>query len=208
MTDFFIHGNCRHRMATDGPGINTLVAIAGCPASCRYCINKAVLKRTDARRVSPEALLAEVMNDACYMLVTGGGVTFGGGEPLLQHEAILAFARIRPAWMKINIETSLQAELIRVDSLIPFVDQWIVDAKAQDPKVYERYTGLTQDKLVRNLALLKDSVPDRLTVRVPSIPDYVSVQEADAFAEQLEKEGFLKLDRFAYIIKDAPEMNS
>ena len=207
MTDFFIHGNCRHRMATDGPGINTLAALAGCPASCRYCINQAVLKRTDARRVSPEALLDEVMQDACYMLVTGGGVTFGGGEPLLQHEAILAFARLKPVWMKINIETSLQAETVRVDSLVPFVDQWIVDAKAEKPDVYKSYTGLDKDRLVRNLAYLKSAALPRLTVRVPAIPGFVTEEEADSYAQRLREDGFSKIDRFTYIIRKTPEQD-
>ena len=200
-TYFALYGLIRHRMATDGPGVNTLAALAGCPASCRYCLNAKLLKRTDARRVSPEELLEKVMIDACYMLPTGGGVTFGGGEPLLQAKAILSFARIKPDWMKLNVETSLQAEPESVRLLLPFVDRWIIDVKALDPETYTAYTDLSPGLLLDNLSLLRKECPEKCHLRVPDIPGFVSPEQADRSAKELKSQGFPFIERFAYVIR-------
>lgn len=55
---FTIQGIARHRMQTDGKGITTLVALAGCPLSCAYCINKELLQdEKRLERVTPEVYL-------------------------------------------------------------------------------------------------------------------------------------------------------
>ena len=94
-------------MKTDGNGVTTLVALYGCPLACRYCINADILKKNSWREYSPEQLLETVLQDYCYFLATGGGVTFGGGESLLHAEAIRRFAGLAPQGMHVNIETSL-----------------------------------------------------------------------------------------------------
>ena len=74
----------RLRMETDGDGVTTLIASAGCPLSCKYCINRPILDRKDnVRMVSPEELLEMVRIDDLYFQATGGGIVFGGGESLL-----------------------------------------------------------------------------------------------------------------------------
>ena len=78
----------RLRMGTDGKGVTTLVVGAGCPLSCRYCINRRLLKEAPQKSVTAEELLESVRIDDLYFRATGGGVTFGGGESLLHAEFI------------------------------------------------------------------------------------------------------------------------
>ena len=78
----------RLRMQTDGVGVTTLVAGAGCPLRCKWCINKKLLAMGKPERVTPRQLYEKVRCDDLYFRATGGGVTFGGGEPLL-HAAFL-----------------------------------------------------------------------------------------------------------------------
>lgn len=191
----------RHRMGIDGSGINTLAALSGCPASCRYCLNAEVLSRGKWKDMTPEQLLEEVSVDMCYMLPTGGGVTFGGGEPLLQSRAIEAFAAIRPAWMKLNLETSLQADEEAVERLIPHTDLWIIDLKAPDEETYKRYTGLSKRAAERSLELLQKNVPERCRLRIPAIPGYVTEEAADNYAERLAERGFKNIERFSYVVR-------
>ena len=88
----------RHRMATDGEGVTTLVAFHGCPLDCKYCLNPDCKHGAERfRDVTPEALLDEVMIDNIYFLATGGGVTFGGGEPLIFAHFIEEFCLIDAA---------------------------------------------------------------------------------------------------------------
>ena len=83
----------RHRLTTDGQGVTTLVAFHGCPLHCRYCLNpQCLVPEGVKRRISTKQLLDEVAVDDLYFQATGGGICFGGGEPLLhthksQHEA-------------------------------------------------------------------------------------------------------------------------
>ena len=73
----------RLRIGIDGQGVTTLAAGAGCPLSCRWCINGKLLREAPAERVSAAELLERVRIDDLYFRATGGGVTFGGGEALL-----------------------------------------------------------------------------------------------------------------------------
>ena len=85
-------GIVRHRLATDGHGVTTLVAFHGCPLRCNYCLNPQCLNPAMVwRDITTSQLLDELMLDNLYFLATGGGVTFGGGEPLLHSEFIDEF---------------------------------------------------------------------------------------------------------------------
>lgn len=76
-------GLCRHRIQTDGEGVTTLAAFHGCPLHCRYCLNPQCHTSPDRWLWhTPETLYQEVKQDELYFLATGGGITFGGGEPL------------------------------------------------------------------------------------------------------------------------------
>ena len=83
-------------METDGQGITTLIAGAGCPLNCRWCINKRLLREATAEAVTAEELLERVKTDDLYFRATGGGITFGGGEPLLHASFMRRFRDICP----------------------------------------------------------------------------------------------------------------
>jgi len=95
----------------DGTGVTTLVAFHGCPLNCKYCLNAQSLSPKGIwKRFSPEELFKAVNKDDLYFRATGGGVTFGGGEPLVSCKEILLFRNIfmnRGKKWKINIESSL-----------------------------------------------------------------------------------------------------
>ena len=79
----------RHRIGRDGDGVTTLVAFHGCPLKCRYCLNPQCHDRNRQwKEITPQQLLETVAIDNLYFLATGGGITFGGGEPAMRSEFI------------------------------------------------------------------------------------------------------------------------
>ena len=145
----------RLRMEVDGEGVTTLVAGAGCPLACRWCLNAAVL-REKPTPVTAQALYDRVRIDDLYFRATGGGVTFGGGESLLHAAFLQAFRkRCGDAW-RIYAETSLHVPRALVASAAETVDGFIIDIKDMDPEIYRRYTGGDAGPVQENLAYLLD----------------------------------------------------
>lgn len=191
MTDFLILGIDRHRMMTDGKGITSLVALAGCPLSCPYCINRELLRDTGRlEKVSPQKLAEWLAIDHCYFLYTGGGVTFGGGEPLLQSRALAEFAENCPKEWNINIETSLNVETACLEPLLNGRFSFIIDVKAMQPDIYQRYTGLENERVLRNLQRLREKLPkENYVVKVPVIPGYSTETDVEGSRDILRDLG-------------------
>lgn len=97
----------RHRMGIDGKGVSTLVAFWGCPLHCRYCINDFCHdSETSCEELSPEELVSRILVDELYFRMSGGGIVFGGGEPLLNFPFIIEVSKLLPRDIPIRIETS------------------------------------------------------------------------------------------------------
>ena len=199
---FPLLGLVRHRIGTDGDGVTTLVAGAGCPLQCRWCINKNLLKKAPAEMVTADALFDLVKIDDLYFRATRGGVTFGGGEPLLHADFLYRFRSIcSPEW-KVRVETSLAVPPESVKTAASAVDEFIVDCKDPDPVRYHNYTGGDAALMLDNLCLLRDLVgPEKIIVRIPWIPEYNTVSDREANARRLREMGFTRLELFDYVTK-------
>ncbi len=192
----------RLRMGTDGIGITTLVSGAGCPLSCRWCINKRLLQEAPVTHVTAAELLEQVKVDDLYFRATGGGITFGGGESLLHAAFIRRFREICPPEWRIRVETSLAVPAEQVKTVLDAVDEYIVDCKDMDPEICRSYTGKDNSLMRENLRILLDAVgPERIIVRVPLIPEYNTKEDQARSAEMLRSMGFTKLDLFDYVIR-------
>lgn len=190
----------RHRIAVDGDGVNTLVVFMSCPLRCKYCLNPQTLDAgLPHRTLTPDELYEETRKDELYFLATGGGVTFGGGEPLLRPDFIRAFRSLCGDEWKLNVETSLNVPEESVRELMPDIDQWFIDIKDMDPEIYRKYTGKDNERVRENLRLLADSgLAGRCTLRIPHIPGYNEDADRDRSIKELEAMGFSDFDRFEY----------
>ncbi len=193
-------GITRLRMDTDGPGVRTLIGTYGCPLRCRYCLNPHSWQEEGKfRRYTPEKLYETVAIDNLYFQTTGGGVTIGGGEPLLHMDAIGAFAALCPDSWNLWTETSLNVPREQVEKASRVFDHFLVDIKTLDPEIYRAYTGGELSRALENLRFLRDRVgQERITVRLPVIPGYVDPDFRDRNAEALRALGFSKIDTFSY----------
>ena len=193
-----------HRINIDGKGVVTLVCFGGCPLNCRYCINHAhCFDPKKWHEYSPEQLYERVKKDNLYFLATGGGITFGGGEPLLRAEFIRQFRTLCGKEWKLNVETSLNVPSENVESLLDVVDYWIVDVKDMNPDIYRAYTGAENSRVVRHLQLLAErGKAEETVVKVPLIKDYNTEADRKESMRQLRQLGFSRFDMLEYKVRE------
>lgn len=200
--NFKVQSVNRHRLTTDGEGVTTLVGLYGCPLDCEYCINKDTLHNKPWKEYTKEALLNILLQDYCYFVATNGGITFGGGEPLLHAKAIEELFTILPEHVNINLETSLCVEQQLLVPLLESVHQFIIDVKSMNSDIYQAYTGHSNEPVLENLEyIIQQGMQKKCKVRVPRIPGYTSEQDIASSVEWLQSRGFENVDLFDYVIR-------
>lgn len=190
----------RHRMQSDGRGVTTLVCFHGCPLRCKWCINPFSFdpktRRTD---MTPGALYEQVKLDDLYFRATGGGVTFGGGEPLLYAPFLREFRQLCGDAWHLCAETSLSVPWEKVEIAAECIDIFYVDCKDTNPDIYRRYTGSDNALMLENLGKLLQLVgPERIAVRLPLIPEFNTEEDRQRSQRLLEGMGLRHFDRFTY----------
>lgn len=196
----------RHRLASDGDGVTTLVAFYGCTIRCKYCLNPQCHAPDGVwKTVTPIELLNELLIDNLYFMATGGGVTFGGGEPALRSEFIAQFCEIAPTEWNIGMETSLNVERCHLERLLPYINHYWVDVKDFNPEIYKRYTGADNRRVIENLMWLSKQphARERVTIRVPEIPGFNAPGDIERTVGQITRLGFNDIDKFKYIANEA-----
>ncbi|MBQ7415807.1 MAG: radical SAM protein [Oscillospiraceae bacterium] len=190
----------RLRMLTDGQGITTLVCFHGCPLRCKWCINPfSFSPDTKYLTLTPEELYAMVRIDALYYLATGGGVTFGGGEPLLYPEFLQEFRKICGSAWHLCAETSLNVPWDHVQTAAAYIDKFYIDCKDTNPVIYKSYTGKDNAQMLDNLRRLLALIgPERIVIRLPLIPDFNTDDDRQASKTLLAEMGIEHFDLFTY----------
>jgi len=151
------------------------VACGKCVANCYFDARKLLGK---TRTVSE--IMREIRKDKPYYDFSGGGVTFSGGEPLLQAEFIISLARqCHEEGIHTAIETAGHIPWETFDRLLPYLDLVFFDVKHIDPRLHKKYTGVSNERILDNLKKLS-AVFTPLIIRIPVIPGYndsVDVQQ-------------------------------
>ena len=119
-----------------------------------------------------EELADKLLRDRVFYEVSGGGVTFSGGEPTL-HLAYLS--SLLQALKKQGIHTALQTNGFFdwpefKEKVLDWVDLIMFDVKLADPRMHLKYTGRGNGRILKNLARLLESRPDAVLPRIPLIP--------------------------------------
>lgn len=205
-----IIGICRHRLTTDGEGVTTLVAFHGCPLRCKYCLNPQSLTNPQQHTSHSASSLYEATKiDALYFIATGGGVTFGGGEPCLQADIITQFRNLCGKEWLLTLETSFNVAPQQFASLIPIIDRFIVDIKDMNPDIYQRYTGRDNKNVIANLQqLIDNNRQDDAIIRIPLIPQFNTTADQEKSKAQLKVMGFNRFDIFTYTTKNAKTIDN
>lgn len=174
------------------PAPQLMVSASGCthcgrcrdvcksPQECTACGRCADVCPQNLRRIAgtvmtSEALAALIMKDAAYYARYGGGVTFSGGEPLLQ-AAFLTETLDRLPGVHRCIETSGYADGAVFRGVVERLDEVIMDLKLMDDRLHRQYTGVSNARILDNARwLMRSGKPCRF--RVPLIPGVSDTEE-------------------------------
>jgi len=167
----------------DGPGIRTTVFFKGCNLKCPWCSNPENIK-FDIEKYTCDGeekkfgfeidlvdLENEILKDKSFF-ETGGGVTFSGGEPLLQFKKIEPMlASLKDKNINMCIETALMVSEEFLDIALKYIDEFIVDIKILDSEIGKQVLNAQVDLYYKNLDKLFSSNKN-VTFRLPMSEEY------------------------------------
>jgi pyruvate formate lyase activating enzyme len=194
----------------DGPGIRTTVFLKGCPLACMWCHNPEGLSKVSqvmqspagARLVgiwySPQELSALLNRQALILKANEGGITFSGGEPLLQAHFVGAVIDLLDD-LHVVLDTSGYGKERDFRMLLERVDLVHYDLKLIDPQAHRCYTGFSNKKILDNLQVLNASgIP--FVIRVPLVPGVTDTSDnLSAIAQTVQAfPGLLHVDLLPY----------
>jgi pyruvate formate lyase activating enzyme len=182
----------RHYSVHDGPGIRTAVFLKGCPLRCRWCHNpeglepepvqvyrerKAGVKtirltETIGKSMTPAEMAEEVLKSRIFFEESGGGVTFTGGEPLMQPEFTEACLQLmKQEHIHTALDTCGYASPDVFIRIAARADLILFDLKHCDSGIHQQFTGVPSGPVLTNLrASIEAGFP--LIVRIPLIPGF------------------------------------
>ncbi len=194
----------------DGPGIRTTVFMKGCPLSCRWCHNPEgqsrqpqIIRSPAGERIAGQectaAQLARNLNkQASILKANEGGITFSGGEPLMQAEFVAEVIDLLDD-LHVVLDTSGYASEADFRLVAERSDLIFFDLKLIDRDAHRHYTGCDNDLILSNLRTLSRSAA-RFVIRVPLVPGVTDTDEnLEAIAQTVQHlPGLLRVDLLPY----------
>ena len=159
----------------DGPGIRTVVFMSGCKLRCKYCHNPEMWSIKDLN-YTPEELTNKIIRNKPYFKRNNGGVTFSGGEPLLQSEFIIEVCKmLKQESVHIALDTA-GVGFGNYDEILSYVDLVILDVKALSEKDYKLITHKSMEKFYKFVNIVQEKyIP--LWIRQVIVPNINDTKE-------------------------------
>jgi pyruvate formate lyase activating enzyme len=194
----------------DGPGVRTTVFLKGCPLACMWCHNPEsqsilpqVIRSPTGERLAgweyEAAELAALLNQQAALLrANEGGITFSGGEPLLQAEFV---AEVIDRLDDLHVVLDTCGHAPQADFLLVLARSDLVfyDLKLVDRQAHLHYTDVDNDLILANLELLGQSGKPFI-IRVPLVPGVTDTDEnLTGIAKAIENmPGLVEVDLLPY----------
>lgn len=183
----------------DGPGIRTTVFLKGCPLDCWWCHNPESIRKLPERidvvpmnhsnkvcaqeselfgkEYSVEEVFAEIKKDQVFYDESGGGVTFSGGEPLVQNVFLKEIlSECKSAGIHTAVDTSGYAGSNLFEGIYNITDIFLFDLKIIDEEIHKKYTGVSNRVILNNLRILTEK-GDKVILRIPLIPEITDTEK-------------------------------
>ncbi len=129
------------------------------------------------RKVTPEEILPELLEDRLFYTQSGGGVTLSGGEPLL-HPAFCAelFGLLQREGIPCAMDTCGEVPWSAFEAVLPVTELFLFDLKQMDPERHRRCTGVSNKRILENLRRLSDTGKE-IEIRMPLVPGFNDEEE-------------------------------
>lgn len=168
----------------DGDGIRTTVFMQGCNLRCAWCHNPetqpmdgAILNYSQDKTVvsgediTVEDLLQKILKDEPFYIESGGGVTFSGGEPLLQADFCALVAKMcKDKGINVLFDTAGSVPFECFEKVLPYTDTFYFDVKAATKEDCRKYRCGDPELVFGNLEKLCGL--SNVVVRIPVIPNH------------------------------------
>jgi len=182
--------NVKRYAIHDGPGIRATFFMKGCPLSCWWChnpegispvvetveqiekIGEREFKKTEAagKWYSVNDILEVLEKEEIFFRESKGGVTFSGGEPLMQADFLLETLKAcKGKDYHTAVDTSGYSPTQNFSNIIPWTDLFLFDIKHMDDSMHLKYTGVSNSLIFSNFKLILENGKD-IFVRIPVIP--------------------------------------
>lgn len=159
----------------DGPGIRTVIFFKGCVLRCAYCHNPDTWTMDGAIEITAEELYKKIQRFTPYFSKSGGGVTFSGGDPLLQPEFLVEILRLcKAGGIHTTIDTSGYG-IGNYEEILKYTDLVLLDIKHINKEGYLSLTGKNGEEMHKFLKVC-ESMNVNLWIRhvvVPGITDSI-----------------------------------
>ena len=159
----------------DGPGVRSVVFLSGCPLRCVYCHNPDTWKNEESQLTDADELARRLVR--FYSFIKKGGVTFSGGEPLLQAEFVATVAELlKKEGLHVAIDTCGAPVTPATGRLLEVADMFLLDIKMTTEEDYKRYTGGSLAATMAFLDQLEEKQKD-VWIRHVVVPGINDTQE-------------------------------
>ena len=165
--------------------------------SCDFCGRCEMFCPNDARKVcgkeyTPEEVLNEVIKDKSFYDTSGGGVTFSGGECMLQTDFLCEILKLcKQNGIHTAVDTAGCVSWEHFERIVPYTDLFLYDVKCFDEEKHKEYTNLSNKLILENLQKLSSKTDTDIIVRIPVIhgvnDDEKEMQAMAAFLKNIRK---------------------
>lgn len=163
---------CMHCGACNCETTRTADHISWSSRAIDLCPNR--LFRWSGVEMDPHSLCDRLMKN--QLLLAGGGVTFSGGEPLMQHDFLAECLTLLKGKLHTAVQTSGYGSTDSFSQILSLADYFLFDIKLIDPDAHKHYTGVSNEQILRHFEMLTTSGKEFI-VRTPLIPGVTDTEE-------------------------------
>ncbi len=165
----------------DGPGVRFVVFMQGCNLRCSFCHNPDTWAVNAGEEFTVDELVNRILSVKNYLKNGNGGVTFSGGEPMLQAKFLtLVCKKLKENNIHIALDTAgcFDIENEDVNELLKYVDLVLFDIKQIKNKYHKMLTGVPNDKILKMAEYISNTLNIKMIIRVVYMPGITDVENS------------------------------
>lgn len=207
--DNILVGNIQRFCVNDGPGIRTTIFLKGCPLRCPWCCNpenilmeqqfyiENGIEKCFGKYYTVDELKKIILKDKLYY-EEDGGVTFSGGDPILQSNKLITLLKeIKKERINICFETSLFIPNKNLIEIIDYIDLLYIDIKILDKEKCNKYLNGNIDIYLNNMETVFNK-NKKVIFRIPLVDEYTNEDcNIDLIIDFLKKYKPIKVEIFS-----------
>lgn len=165
----------------DGPGMRYVVFMQGCLLRCKFCHNPDTWAFSKEKEETVDSLCEKIINCKEYLINSKGGVTFSGGEPLLQSKFLIPVCKkLKENGIHIAIDTAgffREEDKEYVRELLNYVDLFLYDIKHINSNICKDITGRENVKMLEFLEYISNEKNIDTIIRIVYLPEITTLEK-------------------------------